>query len=406
METKIYTRDEIKDQFIQVVLNHTNKISKISDNSVLSGISYGIATIAQKLMKDTALLESELFPEYAYGQYLDRIAQRSGVSPRQSYLNSSVWLRLVGVPGTSYSPSVTFSTPDGIVFNIYETVTIPDAGFCYVKAKSASSGSQTNVKANTITQISNAPSGHLYVTNEVPATGGVDIEDDKSLLSRISQNFSNFAFDTLSKLRMVLTILNPLILDVKKLGIDPSTGKVRLGIVTVNGVQLNKEELNTLSEKLINYLSISDLKISNATRYQNVVELQMIPTIDLVVDFRVDLSDVDLDLFRSKVLIEITKLFDYRNWKEGSSVNWSDIFYIVKSQSGIKSLPSEFFYLGQDDVVVGFADIAIPPTMLPSLKGFIIRDLTGNIYVKGKSNIVPYYYSSDYYPNLLPNINL
>lgn len=406
METKIYTRDEIKNQFVQVVLNHTNKISKISDNSVLNGISYGIASIAQKLMKDTALLESELFPEYAYGQYLDKIAQRTGVSPRQSYLGSSVWLRLVGVPGTSYNPSTTFSTPDGIVFNISETVTVPDAGFCYVKAQSASTGSQTNVKANSITQVSGAPSGHLYVINEVPAIGGVDIEDDKALLSRISQNFNNFAFDTLSKLRMVLTILNPLILDVKKLGIDSSTGRIKLGVVTVNGTQLTEDELKNLSERLLDYLSLSDLSISNTTSHQSLVELQMVETVDLVVDFRVDLADVDLDLFRSKALIEITKLFDYRNWKPGSSVNWSDIFYIVKSQGGIKSLPSEYFYLGQGDTALESVDITIPQTMLPSLKGFIIRDLEGNAYVKGKSTVIPYYYSSEYYPNLFSNINL
>lgn len=404
METKIYTRDEIKDQFVQVVLNHTNKISKISNNSVLNGISYGIASIAQRLMKDTALLESELFPEYAYGQYLDKIAQRTGVSPRQSYLNSSVWLRLVGIPGTSYNSSVTFSTSDGIVFNIYETVTIPDAGFCYVKAKSALTGSQTNVKANTITQISNAPSGHLYVTNEVPATGGVDIEDDKALLSRISQNFNNFAFDTLSKIRMVLTIFNPIILDVKKLGIDSSTGKIRLGIVTVNGTQLTKEELSNLSEKLTKYLSLSDLNVFNTTRYQSLVELEMIQTVDLVVDFRIGLSDIDLDLLRSKILIEITKLFDYRNWKEGSSVSWSDIFYIVKSQEGVQNLPSEYFYLVQGDKVFT-SDIEVPPTKLPALKGFIMRDLNGEVYTKGKSTIIPYYYSSEYYPNLFSNIN-
>lgn len=404
METKIYTRDEIKEQFVQTVLNHTNKISKISNNSVLNGISYGIASIAQRLMKDTALLESELFPEYAYGQYLDKIAQRTGVSPRQSYLNSSVWLRLVGIPGTSYNSSVTFSTSDGIIFNIDETVTIPDAGFCYVRAKSVLTGSQTNVKANTITQISNAPSGHLYVTNEVPATGGVDIEDDKALLSRISQNFNNFAFDTLSKIRMVLTIFNPIILDVKKLGIDSSTGKIRLGIVTVNGTQLTKEELSNLSEKLTKYLSLSDLNVFNTTRYQSLVELEMIQTVDLVVDFRIGLSDIDLDLLRSKILIEITKLFDYRNWKEGSSVSWSDIFYIVKSQEGVQNLPSGYFYLVQGDGVFT-SDIEVPSTKLPALKGFIMRDLNGEVYTKGKSTIIPYYYSSEYYPNLFSNIN-
>ena len=84
METKIYSVDELKNMFLQELLNKTDgKISKISDHSVLNGMAYGFAKVFQKSMKDVALLESELFPEYAYGQFLDKIAERYGISGRQ-----------------------------------------------------------------------------------------------------------------------------------------------------------------------------------------------------------------------------------------------------------------------------------------------------------------------------------
>ena len=103
METKIYTVEEYKKLFLEGVINKSaGKVSKVSDNSVLGGVGYGIGKISQKTVKDIALVESEMFPDYAYGQYLDRVAMRTGVSSRQKDRGSSVWVKIVADPGTVY----------------------------------------------------------------------------------------------------------------------------------------------------------------------------------------------------------------------------------------------------------------------------------------------------------------
>lgn len=406
METKIYSISEIKEFFIQSLLNKTDKVSKISDNSVLNAIAFGMAKVFQKSMKDTALLESELFPEYAYGEFLDKIVARSGVLPRQKNIGSSVWLRLVAEPGSFYDfEKAQFSTESGYVFKLDESVTVPDSGYVYAKAKSIDTGSGTSVKANTITKASGVPEGHLYVTNEVPAQGGVDEESDQSLLNRLLQNFNNFAFDTLGKLRSVFMMLNPLVLDVKKVGIDSQTGKIKLGIVTVNGTALDSEQLDYLLKNAVNYLSLTDLGSVNNNFFDVNIVLQMVEMVGTILDFRVDLYEsTNIDELRTNILIQITKKLDFRTWESGSSIEWEDLFYIVKSQPGVKSVPSETFYFSEDGREQ--LDIRVPENKYPVLKGFIMRGMDGSILPGGQSSIIPYYYSSDYYPNVFSKINV
>lgn len=406
METKIYSVDELKDLFIQTLLNKTNKISKISDNSVLNAVAFGTAKVFQKSMKDTALLESELFPEYAYGEYLDKIALRSGVAPRQKNIGSSVWLRLVGVPGSFYDfEKAQFSTNSGYIFKLDESVSVPDSGYIYVKAKSIDTGSGTSVGANTIVNASGVPEGHLYVTNEVPAQGGVDIESDQSVLNRLLQNFNNFAFDTLGRLRSVFMILNPLVLDVKKIGIDSKTGKVKLGIVTVNGTDLTSEELDFLLKNSVNYLSLTDVGSFNEDFYDPNIILQMVDMVETILDFRVDLYESsNIDELRTNILIQVTKFFDFRTWSPGKTIQWEDIYYIARNQPGIKSIPSETFYFSETGKEK--LDVKVPSNKYPVLKGFVMRGMDGSILPGGSSTIIPYYYSSDYYPNVFEKINI
>ena len=235
METKIYTVEEYKQLFLEGVINKSaGKVSKVSDNSVLGGVGYGIGKISQKTVKDIALVESEMFPDYAYGQYLDRVAMRTGVSSRQKDRGSSVWVKIVADPGTVYPVGgTTFASTGGFTFSLEETFIMGESGYDYVKLKSNDLGASTNVPANTINRVTPTPSGHKYVINEVPAEGGVDVESDDSLRSRILQNFNNFAFDTLDKIKSVFQTLNTNILDVKKIGINAS-GKSVLGVMTRN----------------------------------------------------------------------------------------------------------------------------------------------------------------------------
>lgn len=399
METQIYSVSELKNFFIQELLNKVDgKISKVSDHSVLNGVAFGSAKIFQKAMKDVALLESELFPEYAYGEYLDTIAQRYGVTPRKNNTGSSVYVKLVAEPGSLYiAESCVFTSTEGITFKLVEDFEMGENGFDYVQLRSTTTGGDSNVAANTITKVTNAPSGHLYVNNDLPASGGISEEDDQSFLKRIMNSFNNFSFETLDKLTYVMQVINPLILDVKKEGVNEN-GQIILPIVTSNGAFLDEDDIDLLLKETLPYLSLADLTVSNGLDGQyNPLVLRNVNYNYIDVDFRVDLySDISVDEFRLNVIEQLTSYLDFRSWSK-ESVDWEDLYAIVRGQYGIKSLPEQFF--------TPHTDMDIDSASLPRLRGFVVRDMNGVALTDNNRSIIPVYYGPDYTKNVLFSIN-
>ena len=101
MITKVLTVEQLKQIFLEIFINKTDKVSDISDNSVLNATAYGVSKVAQKCMKDIAIVESHIFPDSASGIYLDNSATLFGAEPRiTSGVGSSTHLRVVAEPGT------------------------------------------------------------------------------------------------------------------------------------------------------------------------------------------------------------------------------------------------------------------------------------------------------------------
>lgn len=398
METKIYTVEEIKSILIESTLNKCDgKISKISENSVLNGITYGVSKLIQKGIKDIALIESQMFPDFAYGKYLDIVGNRNGIKERLPSTGSSVYVRIVGEPNTLYQASqCIFISTTGINFILTEDFTLSSYGFGYALLSSSDTGSNTNVPANSINKIINQPSGHIYVTNEMPGWGGSDIEGDDFYRSRILQNFNNFAFDTLSKLKSVFSKLNPLILIVKKVGINEQ-GKTVLGVVTVNGTSLSQFQLEELLQSSKYYLSLEEQGFTGGLGLEPRMEIVNLPFTYIDVDFRVELEKgVGAEKVKREIQIAITKYFDFRYWTK-QRVEWIELYYLIRDISGIQTIPEKFFYPHQD--------VTIPSSSLPRLRGFIMRNLEG-IVIGENDNVVPVYYSNQFDTNLLNQINI
>ena len=102
MITKITSVDELKQIFLEIFLNKTDKVSDISSDSVLNGIAYGCAKLAQRTLTNQAVIEGHIFPDTAYGEYLDQLADIRGIAPRFSTTSSSTYIRIVANEGTSY----------------------------------------------------------------------------------------------------------------------------------------------------------------------------------------------------------------------------------------------------------------------------------------------------------------
>ena len=76
----------LKNLFLEVLIDQTSKLSNVADGSVVNAIAFGVGKVAQKAIKDIAIVEAQLFPEYATGDYLNKSAALFGVSPERTLL--------------------------------------------------------------------------------------------------------------------------------------------------------------------------------------------------------------------------------------------------------------------------------------------------------------------------------
>ena len=85
--------------------------------------------------------------------------------------------------------------------------------------------------------------------------------------------------------------------------------------------------------------------------------------------------------------IKISKLFDYRYWKYGDKIEWENILYSIRSIDGVRYIPDNYFFPQ--------IDINVPKYRLPRLRGFILRDLDGNIITDNYAILSSFNYPSD-----------
>lgn len=385
MITKITTVDELKQIFIEILLNKTDKISDVSNESVLNGIAYGCGKLAQRLLVNQAVVESHIFPDTAYGEYLDELANIRGISPRNKAIGSTTYVRLEGNSGISYDKDlVYFKSSSGIIFRLENNFTMPKNGWGYAKVKSTQVGATTNVDALTINNINNAPTGHLAVTNEYRATGGRDDENDEIFRMRIKESINQLARTTLSYIEQVFMKINSRVLRVYKGGVD-GNNKLNLIVVSVNGVDFTEDEFNEILSKSSEYLSLNEL-LQDANGFT--LKLKNVDWLPVDIDFRANIDpSYNVDEIRKQMQIKISKLFDYRYWKYGDKIEWENILYSIRSIDGVRYIPDNYFFPQ--------IDINVPKYRLPRLRGFVLRDLDGNIITDNYAILSSFNYPSD-----------
>jgi hypothetical protein len=385
MITKITTVEELKQIFIEILLNKTDKISDVSNESVLNGIAYGCAKLSQRMMVNQAVVESHIFPDTAYGIYLDNLAQIKGISPRNNACGSTAYIRIEGEPGTNYSKDVvTLSSSSGINFVLENDFTLNETGWGYAKVKSKQVGLTSNVDALTINTMNNPPKGHYACTNEYCAVGGMDNESDEIFRMRIKDSVNQLARNTLSYIEQVFMKINNRVLKVYKGGVD-GNNKLNLIVVSVNGQDFYEEEFNEILSKSEEYLSLTEI-LQDTTGFA--LKLKNVDWLPIDVDFRASIdASYDIDDIRRQMQIKISKLFDYRFWKYGDRVEWENILYSVRSVDGVRYVPDNYFHPQ--------ADLNVVKYRLPRLRGFILRDLDGNIISDNYAILSAFNYQND-----------
>lgn len=386
MITKITPIEELKQIFTESVINHTEKVTKISDGSVLNGIAYGISKLSQKILKDVAVIESHLFPDTAVGEYLDNIARLRGVAPRLGLTKSVVFVRVSAEPNTEYIAGTHVFTGSGINFDLYESVTISNFGYAYIKLISQQNGAVANIPSLKITKVNPKPSGHQYVINEFPATGGRNFEEDDDFRKRIKDEVNVIARGTLSYLEQVFRKFEPNVLRVMNLGLD-NEGDLNLAIASVDGVDFTSSQLSNMLLKGEQYFSMNEYKPNGLNHYG--IKLKNVSYFPIDVSFRVDLDDsYNFDLIRKEIQVSLNKVVDFRYWQDGDWLDWIDLINAVKSTNGVKRVLDNFFYPN--------TQVEIPRGKLPILRGFQMLNLRGDILIDLQGNLNPIYY---------PNVN-
>mgnify|MGYP003527438905 CR=1 FL=1 len=366
IRTSVSTVTSLKELMIEAFMNHTSKVTKISDGSVLNGAAFGIAKTAQKALKDVSLLEARLFPSTAFGTYLDDVALEQGIAARFGASVSSTYILIVGDVGTVYTAGVNFfSGNTNVSFELVDNVTIPDQGYTYALVRSTTTGAEANVDPLVIDSVSPQPAGHDYVINEFVAIGGADAESDDIFRMRIRDTSNIVSMDTLGRLTQVFIKINSKVLRLFYYGIN-AAGQTIIAVVTQDGAPLSGGEIDDLLVKSSTYLCVSDLKPFGSTQYS--IAIQNISWYELDVDFRVSLlPSYNADSVRKSIQVAISKYLDYRTWSPISRIEWDDLLQIVKSTEGVKYVPDTYF--------LPRVDITIAPTQLPRVRGFIMRDL-------------------------------
>jgi uncharacterized phage protein gp47/JayE len=154
----------------------------------------------------TALVQSELlqyyaprliqmiFPEHAWGEWLDYHAAQVGIKRRDATQATGL-LQVTGKEGSEIPSGSVFYTPatsDGPAINFQTTAAaqIDVTGTAMIPIKAVAPGSASNVIKGTITMAQQPGKDITAITNPEPVIGGTDIESDESLRENIKREYN------------------------------------------------------------------------------------------------------------------------------------------------------------------------------------------------------------------------
>lgn len=151
-----------------------------------------VAELLEFFLPETLKL---MFPQFAYGEWLDLHAEQVGLKRRSArYAIGKVYIE--GKPGIKISKGFLFAVPangdiTSIEFETTEDIEIGNDGTAIANVEAVEPGVVGNVAANTIVIMSVPIKEITSVTNPEHISGGTKKEDDESLRERIKEYYQN-----------------------------------------------------------------------------------------------------------------------------------------------------------------------------------------------------------------------
>lgn len=379
------TKEQRRLIFLRTMLNNTSKVNKVTPHSVLSGISSGVAEIAEKAEKDININLAKLFVDYAYGDILDESAQIYGINQRFGATKSTTYVLVFANEGTTYEKEVhNFISENGSTYEMAEdSFVVGERGYGYIKVNSIGEGSQSVALAGEINQISSEPEGHEAVINEFRTYGGFNEESDDIFRQRIKDAANIVAKNTVASLEQFAKAINPEILRIYFEGLNPQ-GQNVFRVVTQTGTELSTSELEELQEELTPYLSIVDQLRLGDKKPSTIIRNTKFYPVDI--EFRVNLNDsVETIEFVRNAQLNLNRFFDLREHKVYNNIiQWTKILEIIRNTRGVEYISANSFFPTEN--------IRVPKGQLPRLRGFRVRDLDGEIIQQYLGDLTPVFY--------------
>ncbi len=265
--------DEIHQRMLDMLPSDVEK----TENSLLWDFTRPPATEKAELVEfhlnETIKL---IFPQWAYGTWLDYHAEIRNVARREAN-PSSGFVTVTATPGTEIPTGFQFATAAkgtavsaSVLFSVTEGGIMGEEGTAVFPVEAVEGGKAGNVAVDTVILMVNPLSGISYVTNEEAISGGTEWEDDESLRERILEairggiSYTGCNSDYLRWAKEVsgvgYVIVDPEWADptmpeafhyTDHYGVDRCAGTVRLVIVDENGSPANSQILEDVYQHIM-----------------------------------------------------------------------------------------------------------------------------------------------------------
>lgn len=148
-----------------------------------------VAQICQFVIVEVIKL---IFPEWAYGSFLDAHAKTRNLKRRAAvaangFLTITAGDKEITIPAGSLFATASINDIASIDYKTLEEVTIPANGSAQIPIECTETGIIGNTKAGTIVLVASKLTGVAAVFNETDITGGTEEEDDETLRARIEE---------------------------------------------------------------------------------------------------------------------------------------------------------------------------------------------------------------------------
>lgn len=300
------------------------------------------------LLKIGNNLEQQLFATTSTGDYLDRHGNLLGINrktagrakgsvvfSRDTPATNNITIPKGVVVSTSTEPGIFFETTEISMLKIGEKqVEVP--------IQATELGDQSNLAANMISVIVNAPPGITQVTNPSPISGGEPIESDNIYRERILAAFQNPSTNANAAFYEKLAHENQLVSSAKAIPCSRGVGTVDL-VVAVK----NKDQLTNV---------INQLRVKIMPQREVCVDLEVLPAIENFVDITVEIQ-VEDGYTLNGVSAETTKVITQfiSDLQVGESLKLVALGKEIFSVNGIKNyrfiLPKEDVFCGPQGII-------------------------------------------------------